>query len=698
MFASDTLPAAPAAERRPYRVTMHGDERVDPWRWLREQDDPATLEYLRAENAYTAAFMAPLQSLQDALYDEIRGRIKEDDSTVPEKEGAYYYYVRYEEGGQYPIYCRRAGSPDGPEQALLDVNELAAGRDYVRVVGFENSPDHRLAAYGVDFDGSERFTVRVLDLATGEHFPEAIPNCYYGLAWGNDNRTLYYAELDAHHRPVRIRRHRLGRNPLGDETVYREADPRFFVGVGKSNSHRFVYIAAGGNNMSEWRFVDADDPDGPPTLIEPRAADFEYDVADHGDRFFIRHNGDGARDFAIATAPVATPSRANWREFLAHQPGRPLRGLAAYRGHLAVACRQDGLPQVMVLRLADGAVHYIAGVDDAEDFAMSPLEGREFDTAGLRFSYTSLKTPAAVYDYDMETRERVLRKQQEIPSGYDGEQYASRRIWATARDGTAVPISLLMRQDTAQDGKAPLYLYGYGSYGLSMEARFSVAALSLVNRGFIYAIAHIRGGMELGWDWYENGKLLRKRNTFTDYIDCAEHLIADGYTAAGRIAAAGGSAGGMLMGAVVNERPDLFGCVAAHVPFVDVLNTMLDDTLPLTTLEYNEWGNPNDAAYYQYMRGYSPYDNVREQDYPPMLVTGGISDPRVTYWEPAKWVAKLRAMRTDDNPLLLKIHMDSGHAGASGRFERIKEVAEEYAFIINAMGTEATAALAPPRR
>ena len=478
MFASDTLPATPAAERRPYRVTMHGDERVDPWRWLREQDDPATLEYLRAENAYTAAFMAPLQSLQDALYDEIRGRIKEDDSTVPEKEGAYYYYVRYEEGGQYPIYCRRAGSPDGPEQALLDVNELAAGRDYVRVVGFENSPDHRLAAYGVDFDGSERFTVRVLDLATGEHFPEAIPNCYYGLAWGNDNRTLYYAELDAHHRPVRIRRHRLGRNPLGDETVYREADPRFFVGVGKSNSHRFVYIAAGGNNMSEWRFVDADDPDGPPTLIEPRAADFEYDVADHGDRFFIRHNGDGARDFAIATAPVATPSRANWREFLAHQPGRPLRGLAAYRGHLAVACRRDGLPQVMVLRLADGAVHYIAGVDDAEDFAMSPLEGREFDTAGLRFSYTSLKTPAAVYDYDMETRERVLRKQQEIPSGYDGEPVRQ-------------PPHLGHRPGRNRGANQPADAAGYGAGRESAPVSVRVRQLRAVNGSEFQ-----RGGVE----------------------------------------------------------------------------------------------------------------------------------------------------------------------------------------------------------
>ena len=685
MTAPNQSPAEPAAPRRPHLVEVHGDAWPDPWHWLREQDDPATMEYLRAENAYTDAFLMPLQLLQTAIYDEIRGRIKEDDNTVPEKEGDYYYYVRYEEGGQYPIYCRKRGSENGPEEILLDVNALAEGHDYTRVGIFENSPDHRLIAYGADFDGSEQYTIHVVNLDTGETLPDTIPNTYYSLEWANDNRTLFYSVLDEHHRPVSIYRHTLGDDPAEDTLVYREEDPRFFVGVGKSSSGRFIYLVAGGNNMSEWRFLDAADPDSEPTLIEPRAADFEYDVVDHGDRFFIRHNGHGARDFMLATAPVSAPGWDNWTEFLPHEPGRPIRGIDAYREHLVVACRQDGLPQVMVLRLSDGDVHYVAGVDE-DDFAMSPRGGREFDTTSLRISYTSMKTPAAVYDYDMATRERVLRKQQEIPSGYDGDEYETRRIWVVARDGTAVPVSLLMQKGTPIDGSAPLYLYGYGSYGLNMEASFSVSALSLVNRGFIFAIAHIRGGMEMGWDWYENGKLLNKRNTFNDFIDCAEHLIAEGYTSAGRIAAAGGSAGGMLMGAVVNERPDLFGCVVAHVPFVDVLNTMLDDTLPLTTMEYNEWGNPNDAEYYRYIRSYSPYDNVRAQDYPSMLVTGGISDPRVTYWEPAKWVAKLRATRTDNNPLLLRIHMDSGHAGASGRFERIKEVAEEYAFVLNTFG------------
>ena len=685
MTASEQVPTQPIAPQRPHTITTHGDERADPWFWLREQEDPQTMEYLRAENAFTEAFMQPLEALQEAIYAEIRGRIKEDDNTVPEKEGDYYYYVRFEEGGQYPIYCRRQGSDDGPETVLLDVNQLAEGRDYTRVGAFRNSPDHRLAAYGVDFDGSEQYTIRLLDLETGQTLPEAIPGTYYSIEWANDNRTFYYSVLDEHHRPVTIYRHLLGTDPAQDALVYHEDDARFFVGLGKSNSGRFIYVVAGGNNMTEWRFMDANDPQAKLTLVEPRAVDFEYDLADHGDRFFIRHNGDDARDFQLATAPISNPGRANWTEFMAHEPGRPLLDLDAYRDHLVVACRQDGLPQVMIMRLGDNDVHYIAGIEE-EDFAMSPRGGREFDTTSLRFSYTSMKTPAAVYDYDMDARERVLRKQQEIPSGYDADRYDTRRIWATARDGTSVPISLLMLKGTPVDGSAPLYLYGYGSYGLTMEASFGITALSLVDRGFMFAIAHIRGGMEMGWDWYENGKLLKKRNTFHDFIDCAEHLIAQGYTSAGRIAAAGGSAGGMLMGAVVNERPDLFGCVVAHVPFVDVLNTMLDDSLPLTTMEYNEWGNPNDAEYYRYIRTYSPYDNVRRQPYPAMLVTGGISDPRVTYWEPAKWVAKLRDMRTDENPLLLKIHMDSGHAGASGRFERIKEVAEEYAFILNALG------------
>ena len=685
MTASEHVPTQPIAPQRPHTITTHGDERADPWFWLREQDDPQTMEYLRAENAFTEAFMQPLEALQEAIYAEIRGRIKEDDNTVPEKEGDFYYYVRFEEGGQYPIYCRRQGSDDGPETVLLDVNRLAEGRDYTRVGAFRNSPDHKLAAYGVDFDGSEQYTIRLLDLETGQTLPDAIPGTYYSIEWANDNRTFYYSVLDERHRPVSIYRHLLGTDPAQDALVYHEDDARFFVGLGKSNSGRFIYVVAGGNNMSEWRFMDANDPQAELTLVEPRAVDFEYDLADHGDRFLIRHNGDGARDFQLATAPISNPGRANWTEFMAHQPGRPLLDLDAYRDHLVVACRQDGLPQVMIMRLGDNDVHYIAGIEE-EDFAMSPRGGREFDTTSLRFSYTSMKTPAAVYDYDMDTRERVLRKQQEIPSGYDADRYDTRRIWATARDGTSVPISLLMLKGTPVDGSAPLYLYGYGSYGLTMEASFGISALSLVDRGFVFAIAHIRGGMEMGWDWYENGKLLKKRNTFHDFIDCAEHLIAQGYTSAGRIAAAGGSAGGMLMGAVVNERPDLFGCVVAHVPFVDVLNTMLDDSLPLTTMEYNEWGNPNDAEYYRYMRTYSPYDNVRRQAYPAMLVTGGISDPRVTYWEPAKWVARLRNLRTDENPLLLKIHMDSGHAGASGRFERIKEVAEEYAFILNALG------------
>ena len=501
------------APRRSHTVTAHGDSWPDPWFWLREQDDPATLEYLKAENAYTDAFLEPLKSLQDTLYDEIRGRIKEDDNTVPEKEGDYYYYVRYEEGGQYPIYCRKHGSEDGDEEILLDVNALAEGHEYTRVGTFENSPDHQLIAYGVDHDGSEQYTIHVVDLGTGQELPDIIPNTYYSLEWSNDNRNLYYSVLDEHHRPVSIYRHTLGDEPNDDQLVYQEEDPRFFVGCGKSNTGRFIYVVAGGNNMSEWRFLDANDPESVLALIEPRYTDFEYDVVDHSDQFFVRHNGGGAKDFKVSTTPVSAPGWENWSEFIDHEPGRPIRGIDAYREHLVVACRNDGLPQVMVHRLTDGDVHYVAGVDE-DDFAMSPRSGREFDTVALRFGYTSLKTPAAVYDYDMETRDRVLRKQQEVPSGYDPAQYETRRIWARARDGTQVPISLLMRNGTAADGSAPLYLYGYGSYGLTMEASFSISALSSGGSG-----VHIRHRSHSRRDGDGMG-LVRERQTLeqTEYV------------------------------------------------------------------------------------------------------------------------------------------------------------------------------------
>ena len=676
----------PTAPQRPQELSTHGDTRVDPWFWLRDVKDPATLEYLKAENAYTEAAMQPTEDLQRRLFEEMRGRIKEDDSTVPEKEGDYHYYTRFEEGKQYPIHCRKHLSLDAPEQILIDVNGLAKDKDYCRVARWENSPDHKWLAYSVDYDGSEQYTIFIKNLETDELLEEAIPNSYYSLEWANDSQTIFYDVLDENHRPVKIFKHRLGDDPSADELVYEDLDERFFVHVGKSASRRFIFVASAGNNMSEWHFMDAGDPGSRLTLIQPRHEDFEYDVEDHGERFLIRNNGDGAKDFKVSVTPISAPASDNWQDLVPHIPGRPIGGIVVFQDYLVLSYRTKGLPQIQIMELATRKNHDIAFEED--DYSVRIQGGREWDTSILRFSYTSMTTPATVYDYDMRTREREFRKQTEVLGGFSSEKYQARRVFAPAADGTLIPISILYAKDTPLDGSAPLYLYGYGSYGLVIDSDFGSARLSLVDRGYIFAIAHVRGGMDLGWDWYEDGKLLKKKNTFTDFIACAEHLIKESYTATGRIVASGGSAGGMLMGAVVNLRPDLFKAVIADVPFVDVLNTMLDDSLPLTTMEYNEWGNPNDQRFYDYIKSYSPYDNVKQQDYPHMLITGGISDPRVTYWEPAKWAARLRDAKTDDNLLLLKIHMDSGHGGASGRFDRLKEVALEYAFVLKVFAIE----------
>ena len=676
----------PEAPKRAKELRIHGDTRSDPWFWLRDIDDPATMEYLRAENHYTEAVMKSTEGLQSSLYQEMRGRIKEDDSTVPEKEDDYYYYVRFETDGQYPIFCRKYRSLDAEEEIILDVNELAKDQDYIQIGNCRNSPDHKWLAYSLDTDGSERYTIYVKNIETGEALQDAIPNSYYSLEWYNDSQTFAYDVLDDSHRPVRIFKHRIGADPAGDGLVYEEEGEGFFVRLGKSASRRFVYVLAEGNNMAEWYFLDAGNPDGPLTLVEPRRKDFEYEVEDHGERFLVRNNGSGAKDFKISETPISAPSEENWRDFLPHEPGRPVLGMQAFNDHLAVVYRRNGLPQVQVMGFSSGETHTIPF--DHPAYTVDVYGSREWDTAILRFSYTSMTTPSSVYDYDMNTHEREFRKQTQVLGGFDPDAYQTRRLLATARDGSRIPISVIYKNDTPLDGSAPLYLYGYGSYGLNMEASFRSTRLSLVDRGFVFAIAHIRGGMEMGWDWYENGKLFNKRNTFTDFIDCAEYLVGEGYGGKGGIVASGGSAGGMLMGAVANMRPDLFRAVVLQVPFVDVLNTMMDDTLPLTTMEYNEWGNPNDKDYYEYIKSYSPYDNVKPQDYPHMLVMGGVNDPRVTYWEPTKWTARLRELKTDDNLLLLKINMESGHGGPSGRFDYLKEIALEYAFILKVFGME----------
>ena len=676
----------PIAPKRPKNITTHGEARNDPWFWLRDVDDPETMGYLRAENAYTEAAMAPEEALQERLYQEMRGRIKEDDSTVPEKEGDYYYYTRFEEGLQYPIHCRKHLSLVAPEEVLIDVNELAKGLDYCRVGNWENSPDHRWLAYSVDTDGSEIYTIVIKNLESGELLDESISGSYYSLEWANDSQTIYYDVLDENHRPVKIFKHHLGDDQSKDGLVYEEKDPRFFVGVMKSASKRFIFVTSAGNNMSEWHFTEANFPESELTLVQPRQENFEYDVDHHGERFLIRNNGDGARDFKVSETPVSAPGSENWKDFVPHLLGRPIAGFGVSQDYFVLYYRANGLPQVQITDLSKDVTHDLSL--DEEDYSVRLQGSREWDSPILRFSYASLTTPATVYDYDMGTRHREFRKQVQVLGDFSSEKYQSRRVFATAEDGTLIPISILYAKDTPLDGSAPLYLYGYGSYGLIVESDFGSARLSLVDRGYIFAIAHVRGGMDLGWDWYEEGKLLNKKNTFTDFIACAEHLIAERYTTRGQIIASGGSAGGMLMGVVANMRPDLFKAIIADVPFVDVLNTMLDNTLPLTTMEYNEWGNPEDRPFYDYIKSYSPYDNVRLQDYPHMLVTGGISDPRVTYWEPTKWTAQLRESKTDDNLLLLKIHMDSGHAGASGRFDRLKEVALEYAFILKVFAEE----------
>ncbi|MFQ6022830.1 MAG: S9 family peptidase [Acidiferrobacterales bacterium] len=670
----------PVAPKRSKILTNHGVRREDPWFWLRDKDDPAAMEYLKAENAYTDAIMQDTRDLQEALYAELRARIKEDDDTVPEKEGSYFYYDRYETGRQYPISCRKHQSLDSPEEIILNVNELAQGRPYLRLGVCENSKNHRYLAYSLDTDGSEEYTIQIKNLAIGELLRERITGTYDSLEWGNDSATFFYTVLDKYKRPRKAYRHRLGDDPVNDKLIFDEQDPRFFVSLCKSKSDRFIYLSCDGNNMSEWYYMDADNPDDPFKLIEPRQEEHEYDVTDHGERFFIRTNIGKAKDFKVVTTPIDTPRSDHWQDFIEHRSGRLITDITTFRDHLVVSEMIQGLPQIRITDLVSNSSRHIKFDEEAYDVYV--IGGREFDTTILRFGYSSLTTPEQIYDYDMATGERVLRKEQEVLGDFDRNNYQSKRVYAKSHDGVDVPVSLLLRTDTALDGTAPLVLYGYGSYGHSMSASFSSLRLSYVDRGFIYAIAHIRGGMEMGYEWYEAGKLLKKKNTFDDYIACAEHLIKTKLTAKGQILGIGGSAGGLLMGAVANMCPDLFKAIIAHVPFVDAMNTMLDETLPLTTMEYNEWGNPTNKEYFDYILSYSPYDNVKAQDYPHMLIIGGMNDPRVTYWEPAKWTAKLRDAKTDDNLLLLKVHMEFGHAGPSGRFDYLKEVALDVAFTL----------------
>lgn len=678
--------APPVAKVIPKAGTVHGEVRVDDYYWLRERDNPEVIQYLEAENAYTEAVMKPTAALQEKLYQEMLGRIKETDLSVPERIEDYYYYSRTEEGKQYRIHCRKRGSLEADEQVLLDENRLAEGKVYFRLGVFEVSPNHQLLAYSVDSTGAETYRIYVKNLDTGELLSDEIPNTYYSVEWGNDNRTLFYTTLDEAKRPYKLFRHTLGSDPAADELVHLEEDDAYFLSISKTRSQKYMILRLASNTTTENWFLDADRPEGDFRLIHPRQHKMEYEVEHHGNRFFILTN-ENAINFKLMEAPVSNPAKKNWREVIAHRDSVLLDDVDAFRNHLVISERAKGLRQLRVIDMTTGEHHHIDFPEPVYTVWLS--RNPDFNTELVRFNYTSLVTPRSVYDYNMRSRQRELKKQYEVLGDYDPSLYASERIFAEAPDGTEVPISLVYKRALFnKDGGNPLWLYGYGSYGATIDPRFNSNRLSLLDRGFVFAIAHVRGGGALGRPWYEDGKLLNKRNTFTDFIACAEHLIAENYTSKDRLVISGGSAGGLLMGAVTNMRPDLFEAVVAKVPFVDVVNTMLDASIPLTVIEYEEWGNPHEKAYYDYIKSYSPYDNVTTQDYPDMLITAGLNDPRVQYWEPAKWTAKLRAMKTDDNLLLLKTNMGAGHSGASGRYEYLREIAFEYAFVLHVLGME----------
>jgi oligopeptidase B len=681
-MTTHTTSAPPVAPRDDHESVVHGDIRRDPYFWLREKDDPRVLEYLAAENTYTDSVMAPTEELQQRLYDEILSRIQETDTSAPTRRPPYLYYSRTEEGKQYAILCRRTDAADASEEILFDENAMAEGHDYFQLGTFAVSEDHTLAAYSEDFTGAESYTMRVRDLSTGENLPDVLEGTYYSFAWANDGGSFYYATHDEAMRPNRIWLHRLGTAQSDDVLVFEEPDERFFLQVGKSRSKRFVYVHSGSMTTSETWITDAAHGSTDLRVIEPRRQDVEYDVDDQGDRFLIVVNDTG-RNFRLVQAPIDNPGADSWEELIPHRDDVKLEFVEAFAGHIVRFEREGGLPRIVVNSVTTGDEHVIEQPEPV--YGLFGGANAVYDTSVFRFGYTSLSTPMSVLDYDMNTRERTLVKEQPVLGDFDRTNYVTERVWAEAEDGTKVPISLVYRKDVPLDGSAPAWLRAYGSYGSSSDPYFSSVRLPLLDRGFVYAIAHIRGGGELGKPWHDAGRLMHKRNTFTDFIACAEHLVRTGYTSPDRLVIEGGSAGGLLMGAVTNMRPDLFGAVVAQVPFVDCVNTILDPSLPLTVTEYEEWGNPSESEeVYRYMLGYSPYDNVEAKAYPNLLVLGGMNDPRVSYWEPAKWVAKLRANKTDDNRLLLKTRLD-GHMGPSGRYDALRENAFVYAFALDVL-------------
>jgi oligopeptidase B len=687
--------APPVAPRRAHAFTAHGMTVTDDYAWLKDANwqevlrDPTVLNadirhHLEAENAYTESLLGHTAPLQKKLVAEMRGRIKEDDSSVPSPDGPFAYFRKFREGGQHELFGRMPRD-GGEAQIVLDGDALAESHDYFKFGGSRHSPDHRLVAWSADIKGSEYFTIRVREWQSGRDFDDVVEETDGAVVWATDCKSFFYVKLDDNHRPMQVWRHRLGTAQADDVLVYEEQDIGWFTHIHESTSGRFCVISGGDHETSEQRLIDLAHPEDEPRLVAPREMGVQYSLADRGDELFILTNADEAIDFKIVTAPLAAPARANWRDLVPHRAGIYILDHDLYSGHLVRLERANALPAIIIRDLKTSEEHAIA-FDEAA-YSLDTMGSYEFETKNLRFSYSSMTTPSEIYDYDMAKRTRTLRKRQEIPSGHNPADYVTTRIMARAQDGAEVPISLLHRRDFVRDGRAPLLLYGYGSYGHAIPASFNASRLSLVDRGFVYAIAHVRGGTDKGWGWYLDGKRERKTNTFDDFSACARALIDAKYTSTKRMVGHGGSAGGMLMGAVANRSGDLFAGIVAEVPFVDVLNTMLDDQLPLTPPEWPEWGNPIESEKdFRTILGYSPYDNVAPKSYPAVLAMAGLTDPRVTYWEPAKWIARLRATMSGGGPVMLRTNMGAGHGGASGRFNRLDEVAIVYAFALWAVG------------
>ena len=686
---------APTARKVPHVIEVHDDKRIDNYYWMKLSDsqkmsetpDAQTqevLDYLHAENAYLDTMMSHTKMLQDSLYKEIVGRIKQTDESVPYKSNGYWYINRFEEGQEYAILSRKKESLDAPEEIILDQNQRAKDKEYYAMGGMAVSPNNKIAAFSEDFVSRRQYAVRFKNLETGELYPDIIENTTGGVTWANDDKTVFYAKKDAALRSYKIFKHELGRPVSEDKEVYHEKDETYSTFVYKTKSKDYLIIGSYSTVSQEYRILDANSPNGEFVVFQPRERNLEYGIDHYEDKWYIRTNKDGAKNFKLMSTPIDKTTKEHWEDVIAHRSDVLLEGFELFRKFMVISERIQGITKLRIIPWSGEDDHYIDFKEDAylAYTSMNP----EFDTELLRVGFTSLTTPNTTYDYDMVNKTLEIKKQQEVVGDFDPQNYSSERIFATAADGTQVPISIVYKKGYIKDGTSPLLLYAYGSYGSSMDPYFSSVRLSLLDRGFAFAIAHIRGGEEMGRHWYEDGKLLNKKNTFTDYIDCADHLIKNQYTSNERLFAMGGSAGGLLMGAVVNMRPDLWKGVIAAVPFVDVVTTMLDETIPLTTAEYDEWGNPNDKQYYDYIKSYSPYDNVEAKAYPAMLVTTGYHDSQVQYWEPAKWVAKLRDMKTDNNPLLLYCNMDTGHGGASGRFAQYKETAMEYAFLLDLAG------------